>query len=85
MTFKTVCKRLGIKQYAERIFNSNSHGELIHIADYYMFLKIAEKDKEFREAFPFLFELIVMFAEGNWKRPESIFQHMPKMLSNLGK
>ena len=45
MTFEESLKNLGIEEYADRIFNSNSHGELFHLLDY---ISLAEyfTDKE---------------------------------------
>ena len=83
MKFKEVCKKLGIKKYAKRIWNSNSHGELFFIYDYYNILRICEKDKSFSELFPYYMDAIVSYAEENWERPESVFQHIPKMLKIL--
>ena len=80
MNFKEALKILNIEEYEERIINSNSHGELFHIFDY---VKIAEyyknKDKDiswFRERFID----VVNQAEEEWDRPESIFQHVLKIL-----
>ena len=79
--FKKALKRLNIEDYYSRIFNSSSHGELFHLGDYIM---LAEMDEAswFRE----WFERVVSFAEKKWKRPESVFQHIPKILEiSLGK
>ena len=43
MTFKEALEYLGIEEYSERIFNSNSHGELFHLVDY---IKTAEYIKQ---------------------------------------
>lgn len=80
MDFKTCCKKLNIEKYTERIFNSNSHGELFHIYDYFIILEIAEKHPSFAKLFPIWFDNIVMWAEKNWKRPESVFQHILTLL-----
>ena len=76
MTFEEVLKKLGIEKYAERIFNSNSHGELFHIYDY---IAIAESFEDL-SWFPKWFDEIVKHAEKKWQRPESIFQHINKIL-----
>ena len=75
MTFKKALTVLGIEDYGRRIFNSNSHGELFHLSDY---LCLAEMEDV--SWFRGWFERAVRFAEENWKRPESVFQHIPKML-----
>lgn len=76
MTFKEALKKLDIEDYEERIFNSNSHGELFHIFDY---IAIAESltDASWFRAW---FVIIVAAAEKNWKRPESVFQHVLRVL-----
>ena len=76
MTFKGALKKLNIEDYGERIFNSNLHGELFHLQHYFMLAEKLDGAEWFRE----WFELIVKFAEEKWERPESIFQHIPKML-----
>ena len=75
MTFTEVCKKLNIEEYAERIWKSNSHGELFHIYDYFNLLKL-EDISWFRE----WFIEVVKMAEERWQRPESVFQHIPRML-----
>jgi hypothetical protein len=76
MSFKDCCEKLGIAKYAERIFHSNSHGELFHLADYYHLAQI-EGDMSW---FAPWFEAVVKEAEEKWQRPESIFQHIGRML-----
>ena len=80
MTFQEALKILNIEDYRERIYNSNSHGELFHLADY---IQIADvlKDTEDASVFREDFENIVKSAEENWERPESIFQHIITVLS----
>ena len=85
LTFKEVCNELGIEKYTERIFKSNSCGELGHLADYHMFLEMTKKDENFKNQFLSLFEIAVSIAEKNWKRPSSIFQHIPKMFDAISK
>lgn len=77
MDFKQAIKKLGIEEYGERIFYSNSHGELSHLYDYIL---LAEMLKEDIGLFKDWFGRIVKFAEENWERPESIFQHIPRAL-----
>lgn len=81
MTFKDALKTLNIEDYGERIFNSNSHGELMHLSDYIL---IAEQLKN-PEVFRSWFVEVVAFAEKSWKRPESVFQHIPRLLEDTGK
>ena len=76
MTFGEALKKLNIDDYGERIFNSNSHGELFHLLDYITIAESVSDASWFRE----WFIVMVEFAEANWKRPESVFQHMPRML-----
>jgi len=83
MTFGEALKRLDIEDYGERIFNSNSHGELFHIADYFYMAEIFS-DAAVKEFRPW-FVSVVKFAEDNWTRPESIFQHIPRMLEECAK
>ena len=80
MTFKKAVKRLDIEDYEERIFKSNSHGELFHLLDYIVFAKTIKGDASW---FRPLFIACVKYAEKNWKRPESCFQHIPKRMVAL--
>ena len=76
MTYKEALKRLDIEDYGERIFYSNSHGELFHLLDYMMQADIEGDVSWFRG----WFEDIVKMAEEHWQRPKSVFQHIPKLL-----
>lgn len=76
MDFKEAFKKLGIEEYSERIFNSNSHGELFYLYDYIAIAKAMDDATWFKD----WFSEVITFAENNWGRPESIFQHIPKML-----
>jgi hypothetical protein len=78
MNFHEALVMLGIVDFEDRIINSNSHGELFHIYDY---IQIAENLKN-PDAFRIWFLEVVDFAEKNWERPESVFQHMIKMLGD---
>ncbi len=81
MTFKDALKKLNIEDYGERIFNSNSHGELMHLYDYIgMATRIKDDAKWFRP----MFLVVVEWAEKNWSSPESCFQHMPRLLREMG-
>jgi len=75
MTFNDAIKKLGIEQYGERIFNSNSHGELFHIVDYIVLAENISDCSCFKDEF----EEVVKYAEENWVRPESIFQYILKI------
>lgn len=72
ISFDEALEKLGISDFRERIINSNSHGELFHIQDYIV-LAAADLSKE---KFSEWFRKVVKFAEDNWTRPESIFQHI---------
>lgn len=76
MEFKEALKTLGIEEYASRIFNSNSHGELLHLEQYCV---LAESFGE-TEWFAGWFKDVVKFAEENWGRPESVFQYISQIL-----
>ena len=80
MNFKEALSKLNIEDYGERIFHSNSHGELFHCVDYIVIAEaLTEKDLD---GFRGWFENVVEWAEENWQRPESIFQHISKILLN---
>ena len=78
--FNGALERLDIEDYRERIFNSNSRGELFHLNDYIMIARIVTDDDNGR--FKVWFEGAVKFAEEEWDRPESVFQHIPRMMSD---
>jgi len=78
MTFKEALKKLNIEDYGERILNSNSHGELFYLADYIEFAKLDDVSW-----FRVCFEAAIKMAEKQWVRPESVFQHIPKIFSVL--
>jgi len=72
-----ILELLDIKDFEDRIYNSNSRGELFHLLDYVMIAKCFKGDLSWFRGW---FLEVVKFAEKNWERPESIFQHIPKML-----
>ncbi len=76
MEFKDALIKLNIEDYHDKIFNSNSRGELVHIYDYVL---IAESTNEL-EWFRDWFIKIVEFARKNWERPDSVYQHIGKIL-----
>ena len=79
MSFDDALKTLGIERYKKRIYKSNSHGELFHLYDYVMIANVVGDDPEFSG----YFDELVGFAEENWERPESVFQHIPKMMGGV--
>jgi hypothetical protein len=81
ISFKQALKKLNIEDYGERIFNSNSHGELMHLMDYIHFATVLDDEgvKWFRP----MFVVCVEWAEKNWQRPESCFQWMPKLMQQM--
>ena len=44
MNFNEALKILGIEDYAERIFNSNSQGELFHLQQYFQLAELLKQD-----------------------------------------
>ena len=78
MTFNEVLKKLDIEDFADRIYNSNSHGELFHLYDYFQLASLSDDMTWFRP----IFLDIVKQAEEKWDRPESVFQHIPEILFN---
>jgi len=76
MEFKEAIKKLGIEEYSKRIFNSNSHGELFHLYGYIQLAELVGDNNWFKD----WFDSVVKWAEDNWDRPESVFQHIPKLL-----
>ena len=71
-------KKLNIEDYADKIFKSNSHGELSHLEDYIIIAEYFNEEtvKQFRN----WFVKVVEEAEQKWKRPESIYQHILKII-----
>ncbi|MEQ9091802.1 MAG: hypothetical protein RIE52_11970 [Balneola sp.] len=78
MNLEEVFKKLGIEDYAERIFNSNSRGELFHLEQYFV---LAEEVDD-TEWFAHWFKETVREAEKKWERPESVFQHIGKIFDH---
>ncbi len=77
-TFGEALKVLDIEEYSERIFNSNSRGELFHLIDYIDLANAFQAGDP--ETFKPWFEQVVKSAEEQWERPESVFQHIIKIL-----
>lgn len=80
MTFRDAIKKLGIEDYGNRIFHSNSNGELTHLTDY---IEMAKNMNGSVRWFRPIFLLCVDYAEKNWRRPESCFQHMPRLMREM--
>ena len=78
MTFREALQALGIEDYGDRILNSNSHGEMFHCMDYF---QMAENVGDDADVFREWFVQVVEMAEEKWKRPESVFQHIPRLLA----
>lgn len=76
MNFGEALKILGIEEYSERISNSNSHGELFHLYQYYAMAEILGQTDWFAD----WFKIAVNHAEREWERPESVFQHIDRLL-----
>lgn len=76
MNLQEALKTLGIEQYAKRIVNSNSHGELFHLQQYFVLAETLGETDWFAD----WFKEVVKLAEENWERPESVFQHIDKIL-----
>lgn len=87
MSFDEALAELGITEFKSRIWNSSSSGELFFLADY-IFLAEQKKLGAFGDAqcstinFRSSFRAVAQFAEENWTRPESCFQHMPKLIGD---
>ena len=79
MNFYEALVILEIEKYEVRIIKSNSHGELLHLQQYFVLAENLGKTEWFKE----WFDLTVEFAEENWERPESVFQHIAKLLTEF--
>lgn len=79
MTLYEALEKLGIEDYADKIVSSNSTGELFHTLDYFFLAKTLKKDAGW---FRTWFENIVEQANEKWERPESVYQHIIKLLDN---
>ena len=76
MNLKEALKTLNIYDYKDKIINSNSRGEIVHLLDYIHIAQQIEHPEKFRP----WFEKIVEFAKHEWQRPESVYQHIYKIL-----
>ena len=79
MNLNQALKIIGVEDYQGRIINSNSHGEMFHLMDYVTLAQAIEKDAALQPKIEKGMRDAVKFAEENWERPESIFQHMDKV------
>jgi len=77
INFNAALKKLNIEDYKIRIFDSNSHGELMHLQDYVIIAESFDDCEWFRP----WFIGVITSAEKYWHRPESIFQHILKILN----
>ena len=80
MNFHEALVFLGIPEYEGRIMNSNSRGELFFIADYVAIANTLKNSEDDVSWFAPCFKEVVKWAEDNWSRPESVFQHLPRLL-----
>ena len=85
MGFGDALKFLNIYDYRDRIFDSNSRGELLHLTDYIMmastFKHLYKGDLEvFKDKFREEFIRVVDYTEKHWERPKSVYQHISKLI-----
>lgn len=76
ISFNDALKILNIEEYGERIFNSNSRGELFHLQGYIILAKNIKDSPTAISIFKKYFEESVEDANENWQRPQSVFQHI---------
>lgn len=74
--FDDALKFLNIEDYFYEIVKSSSQGELSHLNDYINIANIINEDHNFRG----WFINIVEQANNNWKRPQSVYQYMLKLV-----
>jgi len=80
MNFHEAIEMLGIEKYRHKILTSNSHGELFHLQQYVEIAEAFKDDKRFLLSFPKWFDAVVKAAEEKWERPQSVYQHILKIL-----
>lgn len=83
MTFQEATEFLGIKDFEQRIFMSNSHGELFHLQEYIALAEMHREKAMDPSWFRPWFVAVVDHAEMAWKRPESVFQHLGKLIEDF--
>lgn len=76
--FIEALKILGIEEYKDRIFNSNSHGELFHLNDYVVMAEYLNTPDD--PWFGKWFRAVVEWSDKNSKNPNAVFQHIPEIL-----
>lgn len=76
MSIADAMRELCVEDFTKRIIGSSSRGELFHVFDYLNIAKMRGDKSWFR---PFLLR-VVEYAEKNWERPESCFQHIFEFL-----
>ena len=79
MSFKDALGILKIPEFEDRIINSNSKGELMHVIQYYELAEVIKNSAYMLEWFPEWFKAVIDVAEKEWKRPESVYQHIGKL------
>lgn len=79
MNLDEALQELGIEKYKQRIVQSNSMGELFYLDQYFTLAEIVKKNND-KEWFSKWFEEVVKYADENWERPSSVFQHIHKIL-----
>jgi len=85
ISFGDSLKFLNIYDYRDRIFESNSKGHLFHLSNYSMMASIFKHSYKgdlevFKDKFRKEFIRVVDYTEKNWERPESVFQHIHKLI-----
>ena len=83
MTFKEALQILKIDDYSDAIFNSNSRGELFHLQQYFILAEAFKENNWNTNEFRRFFELVVEFANKNWERPQSVYQHILTFYNEL--
>lgn len=79
MSFNEALKILNIEDYSDKIFNSNSKGELTHLQQYISLAEILENNSSWFRPW---FEETVNWTNENWERPESVYQHIVRILQD---
>ncbi len=80
MTFDESLKLLNIEDYKDRIMGSSSHGELMHLVDYVSIAMTFKNTDMGLGWFRPLFVQLVESTAREWQRPESVYQHMPRLM-----
>lgn len=81
MTLEEMFQELDLSEYVDAILNSNSRGELMHVAKYRPFLKIPKEDRKwFKPAFVRMVE-----HSKSFERPASVYQHVDRIFGYVDK